>query len=109
MTDYKPGDIVLVEFPFASGEQTKRRPALVILDAGDADVVVARVTSQSRLDEFDVELEDWHGAGLMLSSIVRLHKLATLEKKLVARRLGSLQPADHQIIATMFSKVFADW
>ena len=49
MTLYKPGDVVLVEFPFASGVGSKLRPALVILDTGDVDLVVARITSQTSL------------------------------------------------------------
>ena len=41
-TSYQPGEVVLVAFPFTGGPHVKRRPALVILDSGDADVVVAR-------------------------------------------------------------------
>ncbi|MEW5719886.1 MAG: type II toxin-antitoxin system PemK/MazF family toxin [Chloroflexota bacterium] len=109
MTDYKPGDIVLVDFPFVGEEQTKRRPALVVLDTGDADLVVARVTSQPRQVAFDAEITDWRGAGLLLPSIARLHKLATLEKSLVARTLGKLQPADHQAVGALLEKLFANW
>ena len=109
MTIYKPGDLVLLDFPFTSGEQTKRRPALVLLDDGGADVVVARVTSQSRQDTFDVELTDWRGAGLILPSVARLHKIATLEKTLVVRTLGGLQSADRQAVATKLEKLFGGW
>ena len=42
MTSYKFGEVVLVEFPGVI--RTKRRPALVILDIGDADVVLAPIT-----------------------------------------------------------------
>lgn len=45
MTNYQPGDLVLIAFPYAGGMQSKQRPGLVILDTGDADVVVARVTT----------------------------------------------------------------
>lgn len=109
MTTYDPGDIVLVDFPFVSGGQTRRRPALVLLNTGDADVLVARVTSQSRQDAFDVEISDWGDAGLLLPSIARLHKLATLEKSLVVRTLGRLQQADHRAIAAVLGKLFAGW
>ena len=108
-TNYKPGDIVLVDFPFASGGQTRRRPAVILLDTGDADVLVARVTSQSRQDTFDVEVKDWKGAALFLPSIVRLHKLATLEKKLIIRTLGRLQPTDYQAVSAVLGKLFARW
>ena len=109
MTMYKPGNIVLIDFPFASTEQTKRRPALVLLDTGDADIVVARVTSQARQDAFDVDIADWQSAGLLLPSIIRLHKLATLEKNMIHRPLGNLQAADYQAVALTIKKLFNNW
>jgi mRNA interferase MazF len=84
-------------------------PALVLLDTGDADLVVARVTSQSRQDAHDIEIVDWRGAGLLLPSIARLHKLATLEKALAVRTLGRLQSADHQSVAKALTEIFAEW
>ncbi len=100
MPTYKPGDVVLLDFPFVSGASTKRRPALVLLDIGDADIVAARVTSQAAHDSFDVELSDWKAAGLMLPSIVRIHKLATLEKALIVRGIGALSNNDWAKVQT---------
>jgi mRNA interferase MazF len=94
MKDYRPGEVVLLSFPFADAAGAKRRPAVVILDTGDEDIVVARVTSQVTQTVFDVELVEWQQAGLLLSSVVRVHKMATLEKRLVERRLGALTPGD---------------
>jgi len=48
MKDYRPGEVVLLSFPFADAAGAKRRPALVILDTGDEDIVVARVTSTAQ-------------------------------------------------------------
>ncbi len=76
----------------------KRRPALVLLDAGDEDVLVARVTSAPAVSEFDVRLQGWQNVGLLLPSTVRLHKLATLKKRLVTRTLGTLSAADREAI-----------
>ncbi|MGQ9631706.1 MAG: type II toxin-antitoxin system PemK/MazF family toxin [bacterium] len=87
MKSYRPGEIILVSFPFVNATSAKRRPALVLLDTGDEDIVVARVTSQPVRPPFDVELMEWQQAGLMLPSVVRVHKVATLEKRLVERRL----------------------
>jgi hypothetical protein len=56
MQDYRPGEIVLLSFPFADATRGKRRPALVLLDTGDEDIVVGRVTSQVAQGPFDVEL-----------------------------------------------------
>ncbi|PJH75015.1 MAG: growth inhibitor [Anaerolineae bacterium CG_4_9_14_0_8_um_filter_58_9] len=94
MKDYCPGELVLLSFPFADVMGAKRRPALVIFDAGDEDIVVARVTSQAVQTVFDVKLVEWQQAGLLLPSVVRVHKVATLEKRLVERRLGTLTASD---------------
>ncbi|MCI2431003.1 type II toxin-antitoxin system PemK/MazF family toxin [Candidatus Acetothermia bacterium] len=109
MTNYQPGDLLLIAFPYARGTQTKNRPALIILDTGNADVVVARVTTQMHQTLYDVTLTDWQGAGLLAPSVVRLHKLATLEKALVRHRLGSLQSADRQRVSTVLRQTFGTW
>ena len=88
MESYRSGEIVLLEFPFTDAAGMRRRPALVMLDTGDDDIVVARVTTGSARDEFDVEAREWSSAGLLLPSIVRIHNVATIEKRLVERRLG---------------------
>jgi mRNA interferase MazF len=46
MEDDSPGEIVLPSFLYVDTIRVKRRPALVLLDIGDEDIVVARVTSQ---------------------------------------------------------------
>lgn len=94
MGTYQPGEIVLLSFPFADTSEVRRRPALVLLDTGDADIIVARVTSQLARGPFDVELAEWRKAGLLLPSVARADKVATLEKRLVERRLGVLTSDD---------------
>ncbi len=106
---YEPGDVVLVEFPFTSGAGSKLRPALVILDTGDVDLVVARITTQSSNSPFDVAVTDWRGAGLLAPSIARLHKLATLEKSDIHRTLGRLQATDRQSVAVVLRRALDPW
>jgi len=59
MEQYLPGEVVRLAFPCTGTEETKRRAALVLLDAGDADVVVARSTSQEATPPHDVAVEAW--------------------------------------------------
>lgn len=96
MTTYRPGDLILLAFPVSDQTESKQRPALVVFDGGDADVIVARVTTQLYHTPFDVAVSDWQSAGLLAPSVIRLHKLATLEKTLIRRILGQLQRHDQQ-------------
>ncbi len=109
MTLYKPGDVVLVRFPFTSGAGSKLRPALVVLDTGDDDLLVARITTHTSLTPFDVAVIDWRGAGLLAPSNARLHKLATLEKSDIHRSLGHLRATDRQSVAVAFRRIVNQW
>ncbi|MGP0069398.1 MAG: type II toxin-antitoxin system PemK/MazF family toxin [Isosphaeraceae bacterium] len=109
MTSYQPGDLVLVDFPFTTSGPSKPRPALVILDTGDADVLLARVTTQSQNTAFDVPIAGWQQAGLLAPSTVRLHKLATLAKSRVRRQLGTLLASDRQHITSVLQQIAANW
>jgi mRNA interferase MazF len=109
MTNYQPGDVLLVIFPFVQGGQGKQRPALVIADTGDSDIVMARITTQAQHTPFDIQLADWKAAGLMAPSAARLHKLATINKSLIQRRLGALTNADRSQVAAAFAKLCSGW
>ena len=84
------GDIVLLKFPFTDGESFKKRPALIINDYNDGDIIVCRITSQIYDTKNDYYLDNWSDAGLKLPSVVRVHKIATLDKSLVEKRMGKL-------------------
>ena len=91
---FERGDIVLLAFPFSSATGVKQRPALVLLDPKDQDLLVARVTTQRHQSAFDIVVNDWKQASLLAPSWVRVHKLATVEKRLVRRKLGRISDAD---------------
>ena len=109
MTTFQIGDLLLVDFPFTVSGPGKPRPALVILDTGDADVLLARVTTQARGGPFEIPILGWQPAGLLAPSVVRLHKLATLAKSRVQKHLGSLDAADRQSVAFVLHQIAAAW
>jgi mRNA interferase MazF len=84
------GDIVLLKFPFTDGRTFKRRPALIINDYNDGDIIVCRITSQIYNSSQDVFFENWENSGLKLPSVIRVHKIATLEKDMVEFVLGRI-------------------
>ena|SRR3990170_4633054 len=109
MNMYKRADVLLIKYPFSDPRHAKLRPALVMLDCGDEDVLVAKITSHGARSPFDVFLRNWKYAGLLFPSVVRLHKMATLEKKLVIRRIGYLGASDLRSIASVFRKLWSGY
>jgi mRNA interferase MazF len=63
---HSPGEILLAALVFTSQDGAKKRPLMVIRDAGDDDLLVAPVTGQAARVAYDVVLNDWQGAGLRL-------------------------------------------
>jgi len=86
------GDGLLAWLVFSDGQGRKRRPVLVVQDFGDDDLLVLPITSQPARVGADVVLSEWRSAGLRLPSTVQVEKLATIEKSLVAKKLGVLPP-----------------
>jgi mRNA interferase MazF len=91
------GDIVLVPFPFTDLSQTKLRPAIVLwADSRNNDVTLCFISSQGveNLNEGEFRLnptdEEFQGTGLKVASKVRVMRIATIERGLIARRLGKL-------------------
>lgn len=105
MTSFAFGDVLLIAFPFSDAAGFKRRPALVVHDSGDDDVLVARVTGQAAVGVFDAAISEWKNAGLVMPSVARMNKLATLEKKLVERKLGRLADGDAATIKKTLSSI----
>lgn len=84
------GDIILISFPFTDFTGIKTRPALVLMET-EQDVTVAFITSQLKWQtQFDILLNPTVENGLKSNSIIRLTKLATIDKKLVLGELGKL-------------------
>lgn len=99
------GDIVLLRFPFTDGKTFKRRPALIINDFNDGDIIVCRITSQIYNSQNDIYLTNWKKSGLKLPSTIRVHKIATLEKDLVELTMGVIDEFVKAKIATILSKL----
>lgn len=99
------GDVSICIFPFTSGQATKARPVLVLLDLG-VDCLVCRITSVPHRGLLDVSLHDWREAGLDRPSTVRLSRLVTIEKSLLHRRLGTLTPTDAGSVRDRWNEKF---
>lgn len=107
----KPGDVILVPFPFTDLGGDKVRPALVLATVGQ-DAIVAMISS--RLDgkkwPSDHDLKDnepdFTDTGLKVSSRIRLGKLATIETKIIIGQLGILKLKHYQQISKKLANLF---
>jgi len=91
------GDIVVAAFPFTDLSGDKRRPALVIASqASSNDALLAFISSVIPQNPTAYEIvlassaPDFQQTGLKVSSVLRLNKLATIERNLITRQLGQL-------------------
>ena len=99
------GDIVLLKFPFTDTKTFKKRPALIINDLNDDDIIVCRITSKIYQTSFDVYINNWEKTGLKLPSVIRVHKLATLEKDMVELVMGKIDNSLKENIRTIITKL----
>jgi len=85
------GDIVLIPFPFTDLTGSKLRPAVVLIDAV-SDVTVCFITTQIKWEEStDVKLLPSQTTGIKRTSLIRLSKMATIDRQLALGRIGTLE------------------
>jgi mRNA interferase MazF len=99
------GDIVLLNFPFTDEQTSKRRPALVIQDCNDGDIIVCRITSKIYDSDKDVFIDNWEKTGLKLPSVIRVHKIATLEKGMVELIMGKIDESLKEKVKGIIAKL----
>lgn len=95
MTAIRPGSVVVIPFPFSDLSNAKRRPALVLADAGRGDWVCAQITSNPYADPKAIALTDAQFVigSLSRSSFVRPGKLFTANQALFAGVAGGVDEA----------------
>jgi mRNA interferase MazF len=88
------GAVVLTDFPFTDLTAAKRRPALVISTDNDqrTDVIVAYIASIPRNYPDAMAIAPTAGTGLKVKSSVRFDKIATINKNIIAGRIGNADP-----------------
>ena len=87
------GSVVLVPFPFSDLSQSKRRPAVVLADAGRGDWILCQVTSKSYADARAVKLtdKDFEHGSLRVTSYACPFKLFTAHESLFLSEAGRLR------------------
>lgn len=96
------GEVVLVDFPFASGTSQKLRPAVVVQNDVNnrrlASTILAPITSNLRYQHeptqvpVDPSTAAGSPTGLLRPSAIKCENLTTVETRLVRRKIGVLPP-----------------
>ena len=110
MTTYKPGDILLVPFPFTDHTATKQRPAVVLsselYNRSHPDLILAPITSKIARTTDEIIVAEWQSTGLLKPSTVK-PILSSFETSLVRRQLGALTEPDLQAVRDLFRRILA--
>ena len=111
----RPGDVVLVRFPFTDLVAAKKRPCLVLAHTARSSryrlATVSMITSQIEAPklEGDVLLGDWKAEGLLHPSLLRLAKIATIDVELIEKTIGKFSSTDLSAAHAAFQRVFSIW
>lgn len=106
--------IILVPFPFDDFSFSKLRPALCLTsEIGKYNhIIIAFITSRIPDDIAESDLilrknsEEFIGLGLVTDSVIRLHKIVTIPKSLIKRKLGRINKSVEGEIRRKLKQLF---
>ena len=108
---YNQREIVLVPFPYSNLSSFKRRPVLIVsnndYNKKFQDILVAVITSNLYKDEYSVSInnEDLELGMLPEQSIIKCHKLFTIEQRQVLKRFSILNETKFDEIIIFLNKL----
>ena len=108
------GKIVLVPFPFEDFSTRKVRPALCLSEPiGKFEHVIvafisSKISDQLEESEFEIkpEEEEWQQTGLIVPSVLKLHKMVSLPQNLILRELGDFPDSKMEDIEKRIKMIF---
>lgn len=106
--------IVLVPFPFDDFTESKVRPAICLTsEIGNYQhIIIAFITSKIPDDLIESDLIitknsiNSVGTGLVVDSVIRLHKMVTIPKSLIKRKLGTINQLVQNELTEKLTKLF---
>lgn len=110
-------NIVLVPFPFDDFSDSKVRPALCLTsEIGKYNhVIIAFISSKIPDDLVDSDViirkqsQESMGTGLIVDSVIRLHKIVTIPKSIIRRKLGTINKSIDVEIRKKLKQLFNSW
>lgn len=101
--------VVILPFPFSDLQRRKARPAVIVsnnrYNRRSDDVVAVPLTSNLRPSEYSVPVtnRDMEYGKLVVDSQARVDKLFSVEKKIIANHIGTVDSKTHAAIHKLFS------
>lgn len=103
---YEQKDIVLIPFPYSDLTGSKQRPALIISNGKinkSEDRVCVLVTSNAPKD--GVKIKKTENGELPLESWVKPHRLFTIHKSIIKKRICNVTDSFHGEIVSQINEI----
>ena len=90
MEKFIKGSVVVIPFPFSDLSATKRRPALVLANLEDSDILLCQITSQYKETKHVISLgtTDFTIGSLPINSYIRPERIFTADKSIILKTVG---------------------
>lgn len=106
--------VVILPFPFSDLQRRKARPAIIVssnkYNRRSDDVVAVPLTSNPRPSEYSVPVtsKNMEHGKLAVDSHARVDKLFSVEKRIIASRIGMVDGKTHDAIRKLLSALIDD-
>lgn len=85
------GDVIVVNFPFTNGSDSKVRPALVVREEKNNITICVITHNSGREGEVTLDTEDFRQGKLNVKSYIHPTGLTTITKSKVLKKVGSIK------------------
>ena len=104
---YNQGDIVLIPFPYSDLSANEQRPALIIsnhLINKAEDRICCLVTRNPRKEDLLINKEHFKNGSLPFKSFVRPHRIFTIHRAIINKKICTVNDNFHGKIITKLNK-----
>jgi mRNA interferase MazF len=101
----RKGDIVLTPFPFTDLVGNKIRPAIILIESESSATICFISTQIYFQSDYDFILTPNKTNRLKKESIVKINKIATIDKNLIIGKIGSLNNLETQTLNHALKKI----
>lgn len=100
MERFVKADIVVVPFPFSDLSDSKRRPALVLVDLIGDDIILCQITSKNFNDIYSIPLSqnDFSSGSIVRPSNLHPNRLFTADKNIILKKTGQIKKEKYSAV-----------